>query len=197
MIVAVTGISADQRARLDEWLGRWEVLRTARPTWSTTTPGQGSSSPATFPANSWKAPPPKPTRTSTGRRANCWPDCRRQPGSRAPTPGRRSPPSPGGSPKPAGNWVIDNGRVGVIDFGRGLDRSWVSDLVRLQNQQFTGHPERNRAFMTGLGRTVGNDDAELLVIESMRQALGTVIWAHTIGDRDFEEHGRTMITRLL
>jgi hypothetical protein len=48
------------------------------------------------------------------------------------------------------NWVIDNGRVGVIDFGRGQDRSWVSDLVRLQNQQFTGHPERNRAFMAGL-----------------------------------------------
>jgi Phosphotransferase enzyme family len=95
------------------------------------------------------------------------------------------------------NWVIDNGRVGVIDFGRGQDRSWVSDLVRLQNQQFTGHPERERAFMAGLGRTVESEDAELLEIESMRQGLGTVIWAHGIGDRDFEEHGRTMITRLL
>lgn len=95
------------------------------------------------------------------------------------------------------NWIIDNGRVGVIDFGRGQDRSWVSDLVRLQNQQFTGHPERERAFMAGLGRTVESGDAELLAIESMRQGLGTIVWAHGIGDRDFEEQGRTMITRLL
>jgi Ser/Thr protein kinase RdoA (MazF antagonist) len=95
------------------------------------------------------------------------------------------------------NWVIDNGRVGVIDFGRGQDRSWVSDLVRLQNQQFAEHPERERAFMAGLGRMVESEDTELLAIESMRQGLGTVIWAHGIGDRDFEEHGRTMITRLL
>jgi hypothetical protein len=51
--------------------------------------------------------------------------------------------------------------------------------------------------MAGLGRTVESEDAELLAIESMRQALGTVTWAHGIGDRDFEEHGRTMITRLL
>jgi hypothetical protein len=85
------------------------------------------------------------------------------------------------------NWVIDNGRVGVVDFGRGQDRSWVSDLVRLQNQQFTEHPERERAFMAGLGRMVESNDAELLGIEAMRQGLGTVIWAHGIADRDFEE----------
>jgi hypothetical protein len=51
--------------------------------------------------------------------------------------------------------------------------------------------------MAGLGRTVQGEDAELLAIESLRQGLGTVIWAHGTGDRDFEEHGRTMITRLL
>jgi tRNA A-37 threonylcarbamoyl transferase component Bud32 len=95
------------------------------------------------------------------------------------------------------NWVIDNGRVSVIDFERGQDRSWVSDLVRLQNQQFTGHPERERAFMAGLGRPVEDEDAELLAIESLRQSLGTVVWAHGIGDKGFEEHGRTMITRFL
>jgi Ser/Thr protein kinase RdoA (MazF antagonist) len=95
------------------------------------------------------------------------------------------------------NWVIDDGRVGVIDFGRGQDRSWVSDLVRLQNQQFTGHPERERAFMDGLGRAVEGEDTELLAIESLRQGLGTVVWAHGIRDQGFEEQGRTMITRFL
>ena len=95
------------------------------------------------------------------------------------------------------NWVIDDGRVAVIDFERSQDRSWVSDLVRLQNQQFTGHPERERAFMAGLGRTVEGEDAELLAIESLRQSLGTVVWAHSMGNQGFEEHGRTMITRFL
>jgi hypothetical protein len=94
------------------------------------------------------------------------------------------------------NWVIDDGQSAVIGFGRGQDRSWVSDLVRLRNQQFTGHPERERAFMAGLGRTVEDQDAELLAIESLRQSLGAVIWAHGIGDYGFAGHGRTMITRL-
>ena len=65
------------------------------------------------------------------------------------------------------NWGIDDGQVAVIDFERGQDRSWVSDLVRIQNQQFASHPERERAFMAGLGRTVQGEDVELLAIESL------------------------------
>ena len=35
--------------------------------------------------------------------------------------------------------------------------------------------------MAGLGRTVEDQDAELLAIESLRQSLGTFIWARDIG----------------
>jgi tRNA A-37 threonylcarbamoyl transferase component Bud32 len=58
------------------------------------------------------------------------------------------------------NWLVRDGAVSVIDFGRGAQRSWVSDLVRLQNQQFVGRPHLEAAFWAGLGRTLGDDDRE-------------------------------------
>ncbi len=274
MLVAVTGISADQRARLDEWLGRWEVL--ADHSWplqdTTVLHVRSASGDHIVKMNTGlgheiaacrRALALLPDRTPrlehhdartgilvtsylpgklvAGTPAEADPDVYRQAGTPGPAAGaagvsdtyaeqtltaisRRIAEAAGLVPRPQlaalreraarftprpvrlyfthgdyqpRNWVIDDGRVGVIDFGRGQDRSWVSDLVRLQNQQFTGHPERERAFMAALGRTAESEDAELLAIESMRQGLGTVTWAHSIGDRDFEEHGRTMITRLV
>ena len=37
--------------------------------------------------------------------------------------------------------------MSLIDFGRGAQRPWVSDLVRLRNQQFVGHPEHGRTMI--------------------------------------------------
>jgi tRNA A-37 threonylcarbamoyl transferase component Bud32 len=95
------------------------------------------------------------------------------------------------------NWLAHDGMLSVIDFGRGAQRSWVSDLVRLQNQQFLGHPELAAAFMEGLGRTLGTEDLEILRLETLRESVGTIVWAHRIGDKEFEEHGRQMIVRFL
>lgn len=95
------------------------------------------------------------------------------------------------------NWLIHDGTVSVIDFGRGAQRSWVSDLVRLRSQQFAGHPDLEDAFMRGLGRPVTGEDAVMLELETVKQSLGTVVWAHGIGDPSFEEHGRGMIARYL
>jgi len=95
------------------------------------------------------------------------------------------------------NWLAYRGVVSVIDFGRGAKRSWVSDLVRLRNQQFVGHPELEQAFMDGLSRTLTEADLEMLALETVSESLGTVVWAHGIGDQEFEEHGRRMIARIL
>jgi hypothetical protein len=95
------------------------------------------------------------------------------------------------------NWLANEGVVSVIDFGRGAQRPWVSDLVRLKNQQFIGHPEIEEAFMEGVGRSLTNADLEMLQLETLRQSTGTVVWAHNIGDNEFEEHGRQMIARFL
>ena len=95
------------------------------------------------------------------------------------------------------NWLVHDGTVAVIDFGRGAQRSWVSDLVRLRSKDFHEHPELEAAFMSGMGREVDEADAELLTLETLREAVGTVVWSRSIGDDDFEEHGRIMIRRLL
>jgi tRNA A-37 threonylcarbamoyl transferase component Bud32 len=95
------------------------------------------------------------------------------------------------------NWLVHEGRIAVIDFGRGAQRSWVSDLVRLRSKDFHGRPELEAAFMRGMGRELDASDAAVLELETMREAIGTVVWSHGIGDRDFEQHGRAMIRRLL
>ncbi len=95
------------------------------------------------------------------------------------------------------NWLVNDGRVAVIDFGRGAQRSWVSDLVRLRSKDFHEHPELEAAFMAGMSRELDEADAELLALETLREAIGTVVWSRGIGDDDFEEHGRIMIRRFL
>jgi hypothetical protein len=90
--------------------------------------------------------------------------------------------------------------VSLIDFGRGAQRPWVSGLVRLRNQQFVGHPELEDAFFEGMGRPlpdIGEADAAALTLETIKQSLGTVVWAHQIGDASFTRHGRAMTERFL
>jgi tRNA A-37 threonylcarbamoyl transferase component Bud32 len=95
------------------------------------------------------------------------------------------------------NWLVHEGRVSVIDFGRGGQRSWVSDLVRMRSKDFHDRPDLEAAFMLGMGRELDDDDRDVLELETVRDAIATVVWSHGIGDGDFEEHGRVMIRRLL
>lgn len=95
------------------------------------------------------------------------------------------------------NWLQDNGQVKVIDFGRAERRPWVHDLVRLSHQQFLHRPGLADAFHAGLGKTVGPAEAELWRLENLNQAIGTVVWAHQMGDTAFEQAGRAMVERVL
>lgn len=96
------------------------------------------------------------------------------------------------------NWLTDDGETKVIDFGRAELRPWVHDLVRLSHQQFLGHPRLSEAFYKGLGRTVeSGQDRQLLRLESLNQAIGTVVWAHDVGDPVFERQGVEMVERVL
>ncbi len=95
------------------------------------------------------------------------------------------------------NWLIHDAQLRVIDFGRAAQRHWTSDLVRLDNQQFVERHELEDAFMSGLGRPLSNLDQRMLQLASLQQAIGTLAWAHGIGDSPFEDQGRQMIARLL
>lgn len=96
------------------------------------------------------------------------------------------------------NWLDDDGVIKVIDFGRAELRPWVHDLVRLSHQQLLAQPTLAAAFHEGLGRVVtSEEDHHLWTLENLNQSVGTVVWAHHVGDAVFERQGVEMVTRVL
>lgn len=95
------------------------------------------------------------------------------------------------------NWLMDNGVLRVIDFGRAAQRHWTSELVRLHSQQFVGHEVLKHAFFSGLERQLTSEDSDVFRLERVQQAVGTVVWANGINDARFEEQGREMIRTVL
>ncbi|MEA5457355.1 phosphotransferase [Sinomonas sp. JGH33] len=104
------------------------------------------------------------------------------------------------------NWIEDGGLVSVIDFGRAGYRPWVTDLVRLEHEYFAGDARRRdpthdgaalrAAFCAGYGREPA-EEPDSWRLDNVLQALGTVVWAHDVGDVPFEDAGRQMIIRIL
>lgn len=89
------------------------------------------------------------------------------------------------------NWLVDDGRVRVIDFGRADLRPAYTDWTRLAVQQFVGEPALERAFLEGYGsdpRETGAWQRQLL-----REAVSTTVWAHQVGDTHFEAQGHRML----
>ncbi|TVU66652.1 aminoglycoside phosphotransferase family protein [Paenarthrobacter nitroguajacolicus] len=96
------------------------------------------------------------------------------------------------------NWLQDAGHIKVIDFGRAEVRPWVHDLVRLSHQQFLSQPALRTAFHEGLGKMIVTEqDRQLWTLENLNQSVGTVVWAHQVGDASFEQQGVEMVERVL
>lgn len=93
------------------------------------------------------------------------------------------------------NWLLtpDDG-LRVIDFGRAAPRHWTSELPRLESRGFDD-PALAEAFFEGLGFSPGEADRQTLALERLGMALGTIVWAHGVGDAPFEEEGRAMLAR--
>jgi thiamine kinase-like enzyme len=93
------------------------------------------------------------------------------------------------------NWLVDEGSIKVIDFGRFAWRPAASDFCRLAAQQWRHDPRLEDAFFAGYGgdpRT--SEDWRMLAIH---EAIGTAVWAHQVGDDRFEKQGHRMITEAL
>ena len=92
------------------------------------------------------------------------------------------------------NWVVDHGVVGVIDFGRAALRPAESDLVRLVQRDWVGRPELEEAFLQGYGSDPR--DAAGWRRARVREAVGTAVWAHRVGDGPFEQEGLRLLGEL-
>jgi aminoglycoside/choline kinase family phosphotransferase len=93
------------------------------------------------------------------------------------------------------NWLIHDGTVSVIDFGRAGLRPAYADFGRLAAQQFRTDPTLERAFLDGYG--ADPRDPESWQRQRIREAIGTAAWAHQIGDETFERQGLRMLTEVL
>lgn len=89
------------------------------------------------------------------------------------------------------NWLIDDGSVRVIDFGRFALRPASSDFARLAAQQWRSHPRLEAAFLAGYGEDPR--DGRLRRLEDLREAVGTACWAFQVGDERFERQGHRML----
>lgn len=93
------------------------------------------------------------------------------------------------------NWLVDNGQIRAIDFGRAALRPATTDFERLAVQEFKGHPELESAFFDGYGADPREDRAWRR--QAIRAAISTTVWAHQVGDELFEAQGHTMIADVL
>ncbi len=93
------------------------------------------------------------------------------------------------------NWLVHDGALNVIDFGRAELRQAQSDLVRLAAQQFRAEPALEFAFLDGYGEDPREPGAWRR--QRLREAIGTATWAYQVGDERFEQQGHRMIADVL
>lgn len=93
------------------------------------------------------------------------------------------------------NWLVHDGVVSVIDFGRADLRPALSDLARLAAQDFRRDPALEAAFLDGYGADPRTPDAWHR--QRVREAIGTAVWAHLVGDEAFEAQGHRMVAEVL
>lgn len=89
------------------------------------------------------------------------------------------------------NWLIDDGVVRVIDFGRAAMRPPTEDFVRLATQDFQRDPGLERAFLDGYG-----DDPrepETWRRDLLAAMISTAVWAYGAGDEPFEAFGHRQL----
>lgn len=93
------------------------------------------------------------------------------------------------------NWLVHDGVVSAIDFGRADVRPALTDFARLASRQFRADPGLERAFIDGYGCDPRTPDVWRRT--RVREAIGTAVWAYVVGDEGFERQGHRMVDEAL
>ncbi|MCO1339925.1 aminoglycoside phosphotransferase [Kocuria polaris] len=93
------------------------------------------------------------------------------------------------------NWLLDDGRLRVIDFGRFDFRPAATDLCRLATQQWRDRPDLADAFVSGYGSDPR--DYHSWAMDLLREAIATAVWSFQVGDNTFEQQGHRLLREAL
>ena len=93
------------------------------------------------------------------------------------------------------NWLIHDGVIRVIDLGRSDWRPAATDFARLAHQEWVGRPDLEAAFLEGYAVDPREPAAWRAML--LQEAIGTAVWAYSVGDDGFEAQGHRMIAESL
>jgi Ser/Thr protein kinase RdoA (MazF antagonist) len=92
------------------------------------------------------------------------------------------------------NWLVDDGTVRVIDFGRADLRPRAEDFLRLARQDFARDPRLEEAFLEAYGEDPREPEAWRRA--QVAEAVATAVWAYGVGDTAFERSGHRQLEGL-
>lgn len=95
----------------------------------------------------------------------------------------------------ARNWLVDDGRLGLIDFEHTRPDLWPTDLVKLADDDWLRQPGTREAFFSG-HPPLSPDDVERLDQLLWLHAVSTVAWAEAHGDAPYAAHARRLLDYL-
>jgi hypothetical protein len=93
------------------------------------------------------------------------------------------------------NWLVDDGTIRIIGLGHAEWRPRSTDFARLARREWEGRAHLEAAFLDGYGRDPREPPAWRATL--LREAIGTAVWGHLVGDGAFEEQGHRMIAQAL
>ena len=85
------------------------------------------------------------------------------------------------------NWLMHDGTVSIIDFGRADLRPALTDFARLAAQQFRKNAPIEAAFLKGYGPDPRASAAWQR--NMIREAIGTAVWAFQVGNQPLRTAG--------
>ncbi|WP_271189323.1 phosphotransferase [Dactylosporangium matsuzakiense] len=95
------------------------------------------------------------------------------------------------------NWLIDSGKVYMLDFEWTQLNAWVTDLTRLHIGPWRTRPDLRDAFLDGYGRELDDADRVLLRADAALTTVWLVIKARESDQESFERANREALHRLM
>ncbi|MCX5275403.1 phosphotransferase enzyme family protein [Streptomyces virginiae] len=95
------------------------------------------------------------------------------------------------------NWMVSEGVLALIDFERARPAARVQDFVILTATQWADHPDREKAFFRGYGRSLTDAERQALRCLTALDAVNCLAWGPDNGDELVTARGRRTLDRLM